>query len=176
MGQQVITPLSPLALPTSLMVVHFLIFKLSLYMLYRWSTIARYLPGRTDNEIKNYWRTHFKKKGKPFQNDKKRKYEAQFGYNQVQQVQGMVNYCTSSESEVYTPRSTMHESVAITSSTDKQLQQQQNQCMIARDVATWWDTISEDDFWKDFMWKLDHDYPNQAMIEQSFSPCLTDSI
>ncbi|XP_039043511.1 transcription factor MYB59-like [Hibiscus syriacus] len=28
----------------------------------RWSRIARKLPGRTDNEIKNYWRTHIRKK------------------------------------------------------------------------------------------------------------------
>ncbi|KAG6498817.1 myb-related protein MYBAS1-like isoform X1 [Zingiber officinale] len=27
----------------------------------RWSKIARKLPGRTDNEIKNYWRAHMRK-------------------------------------------------------------------------------------------------------------------
>ncbi|CAL9085519.1 unnamed protein product [Musa textilis] len=28
----------------------------------KWSTIAASLPGRTDNEIKNYWNTHLRKK------------------------------------------------------------------------------------------------------------------
>ncbi|XP_008776389.2 myb-related protein MYBAS2-like isoform X1 [Phoenix dactylifera] len=35
----------------------------------RWSRIARKLPGRTDNEIKNYWRTHMRKKAQERKRD-----------------------------------------------------------------------------------------------------------
>lgn len=35
----------------------------------RWSKIARYLPGRTDNEIKNYWRTRVQKQARQLKYD-----------------------------------------------------------------------------------------------------------
>ncbi|KAI7732124.1 hypothetical protein M8C21_025483 [Ambrosia artemisiifolia] len=37
----------------------------------KWSKIASELPGRSDNEIKNYWHTHLKKRGTKDQNDPK---------------------------------------------------------------------------------------------------------
>ncbi|XP_010251229.1 PREDICTED: myb-related protein 340-like [Nelumbo nucifera] len=35
----------------------------------RWSKIAKHLPGRTDNEIKNYWRTKIRKHIKEAENN-----------------------------------------------------------------------------------------------------------
>ncbi|GLJ22135.1 hypothetical protein SUGI_0415470 [Cryptomeria japonica] len=41
-----------------------LIIKLHSLVGNRWSLIARRMPGRTDNEVKNYWNTHLRKRFK----------------------------------------------------------------------------------------------------------------
>ncbi|KAL0915740.1 hypothetical protein M5K25_013194 [Dendrobium thyrsiflorum] len=41
----------------------------------KWSKIASYLPGRTDNEIKNLWHTHIKKKIARGSSSKQESYE-----------------------------------------------------------------------------------------------------
>ncbi|KAF7818670.1 transcription factor MYB59-like [Senna tora] len=59
----------------------------------KWSKIARSLPGRTDNEVKNYWRTHLRKKAKVEQQ------EDEFQYNKLDSTEEVV-LCEKSMDEV----------------------------------------------------------------------------
>lgn len=68
----------------------------------RWSAIAARLPGRTDNEIKNIWHTHLKKKLKYYQSSQDSKRQST---SQISKYEN--NYVTAKDIDLSRRKSTI---------------------------------------------------------------------
>ncbi|KAF2299244.1 hypothetical protein GH714_031098 [Hevea brasiliensis] len=127
----------------------------------RWSTIARYLPGRTDNEIKNYWRTHFKKRERSSnQKQEKRKAQILDKKLQLQQQQEQQQQQMGDDQEMKGVNNTVDGK--IHEAQEKQemafmYPTMEDQCLpvMYQDVASWEDFMVDDGILWGGLWNLD---------------------
>ncbi|KAL4352667.1 hypothetical protein GQ457_06G041340 [Hibiscus cannabinus] len=97
----------------------------------RWSKIAKHLPGRTDNEIKNYWRTRIQK----HINKQAEMYSSHVGTPELHDHQASTSQlpCTSPAGfmETYSPMSSFnHGNVELFPGQQQQQQQQPQQHVV----------------------------------------------
>ncbi|KAH9610965.1 hypothetical protein KSS87_006056, partial [Heliosperma pusillum] len=103
----------------------------------RWSRIARRLPGRTDNEIKNYWRTHMRK-----QAQKKREISSSSSSSSLLDCNSSSDSAAVNSKTILETSSSVQSTKALDKST---LQQNKNK----KDENEEEEFYSMDDIWKD---------------------------
>ncbi|TYJ24419.1 hypothetical protein E1A91_A08G259100v1 [Gossypium mustelinum] len=67
----------------------------------KWSKIASYLPGRTDNEIKNVWNTHLKKRLSSMNGNVDQKYESMATLSSSSCVTSMSSFNAKKPNEAF---------------------------------------------------------------------------
>ncbi|KAF8012733.1 hypothetical protein BT93_I0785 [Corymbia citriodora subsp. variegata] len=134
----------------------------------KWSTIARYLPGRTDNEIKNYWRTHFKKKDRPAHKQERRARRLKQNLNHHQQQRQQQEEAQAQSETAYESESMPSTLQAESSDQQEKIMEEtraakeavpvqhaaEDHCLPAQEVPSWSDFTGDHVLWGG-LWNFD---------------------
>ncbi|KAI3462860.1 hypothetical protein Pfo_019523 [Paulownia fortunei] len=133
----------------------------------KWSTIARYLPGRTDNEIKNYWRTHFKKRKPSEMKQEKKKILRQKQQQQEEETDNkniVINESPQTAQPTSTDEKTSKQEAEMAYSS---IDNHQFLPMINQDSSSWSDFIPLDCYLWGGLWNLDDPNGSSKMAVQN---------
>lgn len=121
-------------------------------MFFRWSAIAAKLPGRTDNEIKNVWHTHLKKRllntnnNPTNSNTKKRvsKPKIKISYSNSNSSSLTQSYEPSNDPNYLLEMETTSSNGTFSSDFSSQGKNIDNMTMLEIDESFWSETITDD--------------------------------
>ncbi|KAI3452307.1 hypothetical protein Pfo_008972 [Paulownia fortunei] len=83
----------------------------------KWAAIASYLPERTDNDIKNYWNTHLKKKLKKLQNGSSDQSRTDHGFSSNSHSISRGQWERRLQADINTAKQALHDALSFENTT-----------------------------------------------------------